>query len=74
MANANTEHSKKLRAATAAAARRKKLESGAYRQMAVCATAAEMDVIDAAVVKAGGTKRQALVKICAEWLARQDGN
>ncbi len=74
MANANTEHSKKLRAATAAAAKRQKLKSGEYRQISIYAPTEEMDIIDAAVAKAGGTKRQALVKICAEWLARQDGN
>ncbi|MDO4694960.1 MAG: hypothetical protein Q4A62_10175 [Eikenella sp.] len=71
MANSNTEHSKKLRAATAAAAAKKKLQSGAYRQYTIRAKAAEMDVIDAAIAKAGGSRTQALLKICREWLDNQ---
>lgn len=71
MANSNTEHSKKLRAATAAAANRKKLQSGAYRQYTIKAPAADMDIIDAAIAKAGGSRTQALLKICSEWLDNQ---
>lgn len=72
MANANTEHSKKLRAATATKANREKLASGEYRQFALKGKAADMDIIDAAIAQAGGSRTQALVKICTEWLAQNN--
>ncbi|STQ99863.1 Uncharacterised protein [Kingella potus] len=68
MANANTEHSKKLRQQTAAKWQREKLASGERRTMTINGKAAEMDIIDAAIAKAGGSRTQALLKICKEWL------
>lgn len=68
MANSNSEHSKQLRAKTAAASTRAKLDSGAYKQFSVQGKAEDIDVILAAIEKAGGSKTQALLKICREWM------
>lgn len=68
MANSNTEHSKRLRAKTAVEAARKKLQSGEYRQYTIRAKAEEMDIIDAAIEKAGGSRTQALLKICRAYM------
>lgn len=68
MANSNTEHSKKLRQQTAAKWQREKLASGERRTFTVNGKAAEMDIIDAAIAKAGGSRTQALLKICREWM------
>lgn len=68
MANAQTEHSRKLRQKTAAEARRKKLASGEYRSLTVQGRASDMDIIDRAVEKAGGSRIQALKVICAAFL------
>ncbi|QBK51527.1 hypothetical protein [Neisseria gonorrhoeae] len=53
MANSNSGHSKKLRAATAAAATKAKLASGEYRQFSVQGRAEDVELILAAVEKAG---------------------
>lgn len=68
MANANTEHSKKLRAATAAKYNREKLASGERRAITINGKAEEMDIIDAAIEKAGGSRTQALLKICRAYM------
>lgn len=72
MANANTEHSKKLRQATAQKWQREKLKSGEYKQFSVQGKAEDVDVILAAIGRAGGSRVQALKKICAEFLARSE--
>ncbi|STZ77372.1 hypothetical protein [Bergeriella denitrificans] len=69
MANSNTEHSRKLRQTTAAAFAKAKLASGEYKQFAVKGKAEDIDAVLAAIEKAGGSKIQALKKICTEWLA-----
>lgn len=46
-----------------------KLKDGTYRAFRVQGLAADMDIIDSAIVEAGGSRTQALKKICAEWLA-----
>lgn len=71
MANSNTEHSKKLRSSTAAAFNKSKLASGEYRQTTLKGKAADMDIIDAAIALAGGSKVQALKEICAFYLENQ---
>ena len=70
MANAQTEHSKKLRAQTAAAANKAKLASGVYKRLAIQGKAAQIDLIQSAIEKAGGSKVVALERICREWLAK----
>ena len=67
MANSNSEHSVKLRRETAARINREKLQSGEYKQFAVKGRAQDIDVILAAIEKAGGSKTQALLKICRDW-------
>lgn len=68
MANSNTAHSKKLRAATAAAFTREKLKSGAYQQISLQGKREDMAVILAAIEQAGGTRVQALKAICERYL------
>lgn len=68
MSNSNTDHSRKLRQQTAAKWQREKLASGERRTFTVNGKAAEMDVIDAAIARAGGSRTQALLKICREWM------
>lgn len=63
-----SEHSKKLRAATAAKFNQEKLASGEYRRISLQGKAQDLDIIDAAIAKAGGSRVQALAKICREWL------
>ncbi|MDO5058780.1 MAG: hypothetical protein Q4D82_02420 [Neisseria sp.] len=69
MANAQTEHSKKLRSQTASQWQKEQLASGAVRQITLRAKAEQMDIIDAAIAKAGGSRTQALLKICEAYLA-----
>lgn len=68
MANAHTEHSKKLRAKTAAAANKAKLASGVYKRLSIQGKAEQIDCIQAAIHQAGGSKIVALERICREWL------
>lgn len=68
MANSNTEHSKKLRAATATAFAREKLKSGAYQQISLRGKSEDMAVIFAAIEQAGGSRVQALKAICEQYL------
>lgn len=68
MANPVTEHSKQLRIKTATRINREKLDSGEYKQFAVKGKAGDIDVILAAIEKAGGSKTQALLKICRAYL------
>lgn len=69
--NAQTDHSKKLRQATAAKFNREKLASGEYKSMGMTARAEDIAVIQAAINQAGGSRVQALKKICTEWLEMQ---
>lgn len=70
MGNANTKHSVALRSKTAAEHLKKKLASGEYRSIKLNGRSEDLDVIDAAVEKAGGSRVQALKKICAEYLEK----
>lgn len=70
MSNSHSTHSRALRRKTANAALSAKLASGEYRQMLVRGKAEDMDVIDAALAQAGGSRVQALKKICAFYMAQ----
>lgn len=61
-------HSRRLRSQTAAAHNKEKLASGEYRQILVKGLAADMDIIDAAIARAGGSRTQALKTICRFYL------
>ena len=63
-----TPEAKKRYAKTASAINKAKIARGEYRRLSIQAKAAEMDVIDEAIAKAGGSRTQALLKICREWL------
>nr|DAJ20049.1 MAG TPA: hypothetical protein [Siphoviridae sp. ctmtD6] len=67
MANITPE-AKKRYAKTATTINQAKLDSGEYKQFAVKGKAADIDVINQAIAKAGGSRTQALLKICREWL------
>lgn len=67
-----TQEAKKRYAQTASAINKAKLQSGEYRRISIQAKAAEMDVIDTAIAKAGGSRTQALLRICSEWLQEKD--
>lgn len=71
MANSHTEHSKRLRAKTAAAATKQKLANGAYQQFSVQGKAEDMAIIQAAIDKAGGSRVQALKAICQAYLSSE---
>lgn len=62
---------KKRYAATATRINQAKLVSGEYKQFAVKGRAEDINAILAAVEKAGGSRTQALLKICREWLDNQ---
>ncbi|QEY23525.1 MULTISPECIES: hypothetical protein [Neisseriaceae] len=64
-----TDHSRRLRAQTAAEFNREKLESGEYRQFLIKGHAADLDLIDEAVKLAGGSRTQALKAICEFYLS-----
>ena len=66
-----TPEAKKRYAQTATAINKAKLQSGEYKQFGVKGHAADIDVILAAIECAGGSKTQALLKICREWLEGQ---
>lgn len=70
MSNISPE-AKKRYAATASAINKAKLESGEYRQFLVRGLAADMDIIDAAIAAAGGSRTQALKAICEFYLAHK---
>lgn len=61
---------KKRYARTATAINQAKLDSGVYKQFAVKGRAADIDEILSAIAQAGGSKTQALLKICREWSAK----
>lgn len=67
--NSNSDHSRKLRQDTANKATAAKLADGVYKQFLLRGLAADMDAIEAAIAAAGGSRVQALKKICAEWQA-----
>lgn len=68
MSNKLTEHSRQLRIRTAAAHTKAKLKSGEYRTFTLTGRAEDMDIVDAAIARAGGSRVQALKKICAAYL------
>lgn len=71
MANSQTEHSKKLRAKTATAFNKAKLQSSEYKQMRIQGKATQIDLINTAIEQAGGSKVSALEQICREWIDMQ---
>ena len=68
MSNAQTEHSKKLRIATSMKWQKEQLAKGTYRQIKLQGKSTDLDIIDAAIKHAGGSRVQALVKICQDYL------
>lgn len=66
-----TPEAKKRYAKTATAINQAKLESGEYRQFAVKGRADDVALIEQAIAAAGGSRVQALKKICAQWLSAQ---
>lgn len=68
MSNADA---KKRYAQTATRINQAKLQSGEYRRILLQGKADDMDIIEAAIAKAGGSRVQALKAICAAYLAQQ---
>lgn len=64
MANSNTEHSKKLRAKTAAAHTKKLLESGEVRRILLQMPTELADEFDAVLAEFGGSRPQAIKALC----------
>lgn len=64
MANSNTEHSKQLRAKTAAEWKRKQRELGLSKQFSVNLETALYNELNAILTEIGGTKAQALKTLC----------
>ncbi|NBI12543.1 hypothetical protein GVX81_02670 [[Haemophilus] felis] len=64
MANAMTEHSKQLRAKTAAEWKRKQRELGLAKQFSVTLETAVCDELNAILAEIGGTKAQAIKRLC----------
>ncbi|MFC3873332.1 hypothetical protein [Neisseria musculi] len=64
----SNEEAKKRYAKTATRINQAKLDNGVYKQFAVKGRAEDINIILAAIEKAGGSKTQALLKICREWL------
>lgn len=69
MANAQTEHSKQLRAKTAAEWKRKKRESGLAKQFTVSLETSLSEEFNAILAEIGGTKAQAIKKLCEMYRA-----
>lgn len=65
MANAMTEHSKKLRAKTAAEHTKKAIAEGRMRQILVRMETAVADEFDAILAEFGGSRPQAIKALCA---------
>ena len=61
---------KKRYAQTATRINQAKLASGEYRQFSVKGRAEDIEVIEAAINKIGGSRVQALKAICEKWLAQ----
>ena len=79
MANANTEHSKKLRARTAAEHLRRKKAAGEVAQMTLLAKTEVMDDFKALLASFGGSRAEAMAALnalhadrIAEWRATKD--
>ncbi|MCP2041908.1 hypothetical protein L1281_002526 [Neisseria sp. HSC-16F19] len=69
-----TPEAKKRYAKTATAINQAKLDAGEYRQIGIKGKAADIEIIEAAIAKAGGSRTQALLKICTEWLAESQAS
>ena len=72
MANSNSEHSKKLRQAHAAAYNKAKLASGERKQITINGKAEHIDIINEAIAQSGASKAEALAQICRHWLKAQN--
>ena len=66
-----TEHSKKLRAETAAAHTKKLLESGAVRRILLQLPTAVANEFDAVLAEFGGSRPQAIKALCEFYRAHQ---
>ena len=80
MANANTEHSRKLRAASAAAHRRRAKAAGEIAQLSLQTRTEVIEDFKALLASFGSTRPQALAALCAlhaeriaAWRANQSG-
>lgn len=71
MANSNTEHSKKLRAKTAATYTKKLLESGAARRILLQLPADLADEFDSVLAEFGGSRPQAIKALCEFYRANK---
>lgn len=71
MSNSMTEHSKKLRAKTAAAANKKALEEGRVRQIVLRMNTPDADEFDAVLAEFGGSRPQAIKALCAFYRQHQ---
>ena len=79
MANANTEHSRKLRAASAAEHRRRAKAAGEISQLSLQTRTEVMEDFKTLLASFGGTRPQALAALCAlhaeriaAWRARHE--
>lgn len=64
-----TPEAKKRYAKTATRINQAKLDNGEYKQIAIKGKASDIDLIESAIAKAGGSRVQALKKICEMYLA-----
>ncbi|UOO81173.1 hypothetical protein LVJ83_09325 [Uruburuella testudinis] len=71
MANANTEHSRKLRAATAAKVQKEKLASGEYAQITLRTDTKTMADFKAILDDIGGKRPEALKKLIEIYWAQK---
>lgn len=71
MANSNTEHSKKLRAKTAAEHLKRKLADGSLRQYGIKLPKEDADLFDRIVEELGVSRPQAIKALCEFYLAHR---
>lgn len=71
MANSNTEHSRKLRAKTAAEHVKRKLADGSLRQYGFKLTREDADLFDRVVNEMGLSRPQTIKTLCEFWLAHK---
>lgn len=64
MANSNTDHSKKLRQATATKARREKLKSGEISQITITMPTERMNYVKQVLESIDKSRPQALYQLC----------
>lgn len=71
MANSNTEHSKALRAKTAAEWNKKQKELGLRKTVAFNLTTETANELNAILAELGGKKAEAIAKLCAFYRQHQ---